>query len=350
MKQMDNKDAVKNMNNIENPSTSKSKEDNDCSLSIDVVIPVYKPDIKFNKLIERLVRQSIKPMKIILLHTEENPTTSEQLMQKQKTEEALTYAQGFSTSTCLIERVDIKKIDFDHGGTRNYGASLSMADIVMFMTQDAVPVDKDLIKQLLQPFQNQQIAAAYARQLADKKAGSIEKYTRVFNYPDQSYIKSKQDIPRLGIKTYFCSNVCAAYRKTVYEKLGGFVTKTIFNEDMIMAAGIIKDGYSIAYVADAMVEHSHVYTYRQQFQRNFDLAVSQQQYKHIFETVKSENEGKKLVKQTLSHLINEKKHLLIPDLILQSGFKYMGYKTGSHYEILPRWLVKKLSMNPTYWV
>lgn len=324
-------------------------QDKELVLSIDVIIPVYKPDKKFNQLIERLVKQSIKPLHIILLHTEENATTYEQLAQKERTEEALTYAQNFTTSSCQIERFDIKKIDFDHGGTRNYGVSLSQADIVMFMTQDAVPVDKDLIKHLLEPFNNPQIAATYGRQLANNKAGFIEQYTRVFNYPEQSYVKSQDDLSELGIKTYFCSNVCAAYRKTVYEKLGGFVTKTIFNEDMIMAAGIIKAGYSIAYAADAKVIHSHVYTYRQQFQRNFDLAVSQQQYKDIFESVKSEDEGKKLVIKTLKYLLNKKKYLLIPDLIFQSGFKYLGYKIGRHYEMLPKALIIKFSMNPTYW-
>lgn len=317
--------------------------------SVDVIIPVYKPDIKFNQLIEKLMKQSVKPNHIILLHTGELATTSEQLVQKKQTEEALTYAQSLSTSNCQIECIDIEKKDFDHGGTRNYGASLSKTDIIMFMTQDAVPTDKDLIKHLLKPFQNQKIAAAYGRQLANQKAGVIEKYTRVFNYPDKSQVRSLKDLPKLGIKTYFCSNVCAAYRKTVYEKLGGFVTKTIFNEDMIMTAGILKVGYSVAYVSDAKVVHSHVYTYREQFQRNFDLAVSQQQYSHIFANVKSESEGMKLVKQTLRYLIDSKQYMLVPDLIFQSGFKYLGYKAGRHYEILPRDLVKKLSMNPTYW-
>lgn len=328
----------------------KMPEDTNSQLSLDVIIPVYKPDIKFQQLIERLVKQSVKPKHIILLHTEENGTTKEQLLQKGKTEEALNYALNLSTPECMVERIDIEKKDFDHGGTRNYGASLSKTDIVMFMTQDAVPADKELINALIQPFHNRQVAAVYGRQLADQKAGTIEKYTRVFNYPDKSLVKTQNDLPILGIKTYFCSNVCAAYRKTVYEELGGFVTKTIFNEDMIMAAGIINQGHSIAYAAEAKVIHSHVYTYRQQFQRNFDLAVSHQQYKHIFATVKAESEGVKLVMQSIRYLMDRKEYLLIPDLIFQSGFKYLGYLAGRHYEILPKGLVKKMSMNPMYWV
>lgn len=62
-------------------------------------------------------------------------------------------------------------------------------------------------------------------------------------------MKSSADLERLGIKTYFCSNVCAAYCREIYCELGGFESGTIFNEDMIYAAKLIKSGYSIAYCA-----------------------------------------------------------------------------------------------------
>lgn len=315
-------------------------EQNTESLTIDVIIPVYKPDNKFMLLIERLVKQNVKPQHIILLHT-----IDEKDVENKWIKDALNY----STVSCPILCVDIQKSEFDHGGTRNYGVSLSQADIVLFMTQDAVPVDRSLIQHLLEPFQNPKIAVAYGRQLPNSKSSLIEQFTRQFNYPDTNQVKSFNDLPELGIKTYFCSNVCAAYRKSVYSELGGFVDKTIFNEDMIMAAGIIQAGYSIMYAADAKVIHSHTYTYKQQFQRNFDLAVSQQQYKQIFDTVKSETEGVKLVTDTLRYLINKKHYLFIPDLIFQSGFKYLGYKAGRHYTAFPKGLIKKLSMNPSYW-
>ncbi len=317
--------------------------------SVDVIIPVYKPDIKFKHLVERLVRQSIKPNRIILLHTVEEISDKSNPDDVEKTEDELAYVMSFSTADCRIERYEIKKPEFDHGGTRNYGATLSQADIILFITQDAVPADVNLIRSLIQPFKEPGVAAVYGRQLAAQKSSVIESYTRQFNYPDKSYTKSLSDLPRLGIKTYFCSNVCAAYRKSVYDNLGGFVTKTIFNEDMIMAAGIIHAGYSIAYSAQAKVYHSHVYSCLQQFKRNFDLAVSQKQYDHIFSSVKSEDEGIKLVKQTLDYLIKSKQYKRIPDLILQSGFKYLGYKAGKNYELFPKNLVKKLSMNSSYW-
>lgn len=300
--------------------------------SLDIIIPTYKPDEKFEHLLKRLNEQTIKPTNILVINT------GEQYLDATK----------YNHITNL-KMIHIKKEEFDHGGTRNFGVSLSDADIIMFMTQDAVPADKQLIEHMIKPFSREDVAVTYGRQLARKNAGYIEKYTRTFNYPDTDNIKSQKDLEKLGIKTYFCSNVCAAYKKDIYLKLGGFVTKTIFNEDMIMASKVITAGYSIAYASKAKVLHSHQYSYFQQFTRNFDLAVSQRQYQEIFENIKSESEGIRLVKQTAKHLFQNKKGYLFPDLILQSGFKYLGYKIGYHYEKLPKWLILKCSMNKSYW-
>lgn len=314
------------------------------SVNVDLIIPVYKPDEKFKELLGRLLKQSLLPNRIILLETVEDKEYKEE-----SKEEGNKYKDLVGNSTCEIETYYIKKSQFDHGGTRNFGASLSKADIIIFMTQDAVPADSNLVENLIKAFEKKEVSAAYARQLPHKGASIIESYTRSFNYPEVSSVKSSKDIKTYGIKTYFCSNVCAAYRKDVYDAMGGFVLKTIFNEDMIMAATMIKSGYSIAYQANAKVYHSHKYTYREQFKRNFDLAVSQEQYKHIFSEVKSESEGIKLVKNSMKYLIKQKKAYLIPDLILQSGFKYLGYKAGRNYEKIPVSIIKKISLNPRYW-
>lgn len=305
-------------------------------IHVDVIIPVYKPDKKLIKLLERMERQTVKPKNILILQTVTDINNKE----------GLELPGDYSIDIGVIY---IAKEDFDHGGTRRYGASLSNAEILMFMTQDAVPVDEFLIERLIEPYRDSLVAATYARQLANPKADIIERYTRSFNYPKESRIKSEEDIETLGIKAFFCSNVCATYRRDIYESLGGFVERTIFNEDMIMAHAMLKAGYRIAYQAGARVVHSHVYSYWQQFTRNFDLGVSHRQYADVFLSVKSESEGIRLVKGTLRYLIKNKKYLLIPDLIISSGMKYMGYLLGVNYKKLPEGLVRHLTMNKGYW-
>ena len=300
--------------------------------TIDLIIPTYKPDDTFAELLKRIKKQTIQPNRIIVINTEESY-----------------YDTSKFETLPNMTLIHITKEEFDHGGTRNYGVSLSEADYVMLMTQDAMPANKYLIEEMLKGFSDDTIGAVYGRQLPRKHAGTVEAYTRSFNYPKESQIKRKEDIERLGIKAFFCSNVCAAYRRDLYEQLGGFVTKTIFNEDMIFAYHVLQADYAIHYAADAMVIHSHGYAYIDQFRRNFDLAVSQKQYNEIFGQVKSESEGIKYVKTTIKYLNEKKKYLSIIDFIMESGFKFLGYKLGHMYNRLPDSMVRWCSMNKSYW-
>lgn len=301
-------------------------------MTVTVIIPTYKPDGTFQKLIEKLKTQTYPIKKILILNTE-----------------AKYWKEDWIKGIPQAEVHHITKEEFDHGKTRAMGAAMAETDLLVFFTQDAVPANNKVIEVLVNSFADDSIGAAYGRQLPAADCKFIEQYTRGFNYPENSRVKRKADLPKLGIKTYFCSNVCAAYRRCVYEKLGGFVTKTIFNEDMILAAQMIQAGYGVAYAARAEVIHSHNYSYFQQFQRNFDLAVSQADHPEIFAQISSESEGMRLVKQTASYLLKQKKPWLIPDLVLISGFKFLGYKAGQNYQKLPKGLVKKFTMNPSYW-
>ena len=252
---------------------------------VDVIIPTYKPDERFALLMERLLKQRLQPNHIYIINTIPSKGSDNDLTEPYRHMEQ-------------VSVVDILQQEFNHGGTRNQGVQMSQADFVVMMTQDAVPADAHLLEALLEPFSDEKVAASYARQLATKQVGIIEQYTRTFNYPEEDSVKTLEDLPKLGIKTYFCSDVCAAYRKKTYEDMGGFVTKTIFNEDMIMASKLIHAGYKIYYAAGAKVYHAHKYTGKQQFQRNFDLGVSHKEYCEIFDNVPSESEGIKMVKQT----------------------------------------------------
>ena len=300
--------------------------------SVDVIIPVYKPDQKLTRLVSLLQKQTYPIGHILIINTDETLWDPDLIQHMDR-----------------VEIFHIKASEFDHGGTRCLGESLSDADILVYMTQDAVPVNRSLIHHLLRPFQKEHVKAAYARQLPNDDCSIIERYTRDFNYPEESYIKDIEDLPEMGIKTFFCSNVCAAYDHKTYKELGGFPERAIFNEDMIYAGGLVKAGYSIAYCAEAQVIHSHNYSGWQQFTRNFDLAVSQVQHPQIFSGIKSESEGIRLVKQTADYLRQIKRPELIVSLIYMSACKFLGYRMGKIYRFLPHFLVKFCSMNKRYW-
>ena len=301
--------------------------------TVDVIIPAYHPGKEFATLIKRLEKQSVPIHRIIVMNTEESMWNKE-----------------WEKLSDVMEIHHLAKSEFDHGGTRAQAAELSDADVMIFMTQDAMPADRELLAELLKALeQDENIAAAYARQLPNAECSFVERYTRAFNYPDRSVVKTKEDMVQYGIKTFFCSNVCAAYKKDIYQKQGGFVRRTIFNEDMIYAGGLIQAGYGIAYAAEAKVIHSHNYNCMQQFHRNFDLGVSQAEHPEIFEGVPSEGEGMRLVKKTLSHLVRSEKIWLIPGFVMQCAGKYAGYLAGKNFRRLPKKFVLWCTMSPNYW-
>lgn len=301
--------------------------------TVDVIIPAYHPGKEFATLIKRLEKQSVPIRRIIVMNTEESMWNKE-----------------WEKLSDVMEIHHLAKSEFDHGGTRARAAELSDADVMIFMTQDAMPADRELLAELLKALeQDENIAAAYARQLPNAECSFVERYTRAFNYPDRSVVKTKEDMDQYGIKTFFCSNVCAAYKKDIYQKQGGFVRRTIFNEDMIYAGGLIRAGYGIAYAAGAKVIHSHNYNCMQQFHRNFDLGVSQAEHPEIFEGVPSEGEGMRLVRKTLSHLVRSGKIWLIPGFVLQCAGKYAGYLAGKNFRRLPQKFVLWCTMSPNYW-
>lgn len=310
----------------------------DQEVVVDVIIPVYRPGRSLKELLRRLLAQTVTVHRIIIMNTEEQYWDEEEyrpLFENKKTELLVSH---------------IKKADFDHGRTRRQGMLLSNAPVCICMTQDAVPADRQLIEQLVNAlFSDEQVAVSYARQLPGADCRMIERYTRSFNYPEESRVKTQLDLEELGIKTYFCSNVCAAYKRELYLELGGFIQHTIFNEDMIFAAGAVKKGYGIAYAAEARVIHSHNYSCMEQLHRNFDLAVSQADHPEVFSDISSEGEGLRLVMKTAKYLSGRRMWYLLPELIITSGFKFLGFKLGKNYQILPEWLIKKLTMNQSYW-
>lgn len=306
-------------------------------MKVNVVVPTYRPGQKFNKLIEKLYSQTVVPDRIVVINTGKDKFS----------EFDREYAFTEKFPDVFVKHISAE--EFDHGKTRNLGFSLTEedADVVVMMTQDAIPIDDKLIEKLVSGL-SEDVAVAYARQTPGDDSGLLEMVSREFNYPEKSCVKSREDIDTMGIKAFFCSDVCAAYKRDVFYKLGGFVNRAIFNEDMIFARKALMNDFKVSYVSEATVIHSHRYTNMQQLRRNFDLGVSQADNPETFADVKSESEGMRLVKAAWERLKREHRVWAFIPFSVQCFFKLLGYKLGKNYKKLPKSMVLRITTNRNY--
>lgn len=302
-------------------------------MKVDAVIPAYKPGHDLREQVEKLLDQTVRLGRIIIINTDREYFDEKEYL-----------------IAPAVEVVHITRHEFDHAGTRDMGLRMSDADYVLFMTMDAIPKDNYLVEKLLSGFRRaDNIAVSYARQLPKKDCNRIEQITREFNYPAQSRVQTSDDIKELGIKAYFCSDVCAMYDTSIYRSLGGFKAPAIFNEDMVYAAGALDAGYAVSYCADALVYHSHNYTGRQYYRRNFDLGVSQADHPEIFERFNVKGTGMQLVRKSLAQICRSGTPADIIRLVYYSGMKYLGFRKGKNYHKLSLESCLKHTSDKEYW-
>lgn len=303
-------------------------------MRLSIIIPTYNPG------------ESIKDIYKVLYPYTESPNSEVIIIDSSSTDRSIDFLKGKN-----IKIINIPKIEFNHGGTRNKAAKIAKGEILVYLTQDAIPVNSQSIEEIIKPLtENKNISMAYGRQLPHANADFFGAFARKFNYPGKSLIKTIDDKRKLGIKTVFVSNSFAAYKKECLMAIGGFPQNTILSEDTYVAAKMLKNGWAIAYVAEAQVYHSHNYTTIEEFKRYFDIGVFYGREKWILEEfAQAEGEGVKFVIKQFQTIIKEKRYHLIPSFFLRNVVKYVGYKLGIHEKKLPLILKKKISMNKQYW-
>lgn len=258
------------------------------SPSVSVIIPTLNAASEIGGLIGALEAQSLKPEEILVVDSSSD-------------DETVSVAQGCGNVRIHV----IPREDFNHGTTQHEALGMTSGDYVCFMTQDAVPADKSLLASLVAPMEgDSSIALVSGRQLPKPGARRMEQLVREFNYPDTPNVRGKDDVAAYGIKAFFASDACAAYRRSTYLETGGFQAVET-NEDMLMAARLISCGHKVAYESAARVYHSHDLKPRQQYERNRAigrfLAIHEADLMNVAET----GEGARLVRSVAGQLLRE---------------------------------------------
>lgn len=246
------------------------------------------------------------------------------------------------------EALSIPKETFNHGLTRELGRKHLDTDIVVMLTQDSYAVDSQMLEKLVEPIVQGHASIAYARQKSHFKAGVFETFHRHFNYPAHSHVRGIEDLAKYGVLTFFCSNSCAAYCNRSLDEIGGF-SEVLLGEDTVAAAKMLHKGHKIAYVADAVVRHSHRYSLLQEFKRNFDTGYARHSYGELLQGPKCDfHYGLEYVKALGKQLCCSSPHLL-PYAAVQSLCKWTGYQLGKHGHKMPTWFKRACSSHKLYW-
>lgn len=316
---------------LRRPKRESAEGDSTNPAAVTVIVPTLNAAADWGRFAPALL-QCVAPEQVLILDSSSTDGTA-----------ALARAAGFRVHC-------IQQSEFSHGGTRQLGAELlPQAEILVYMTQDAILADPDSLARLLCCFQDPMVAAAFGRQLPRPGAGPIETHARLFNYPGISGIRTLDSRNSLRFKTIFISNSFAAYRRSALLSSGGFPKNVIFGEDTVTLARLLLDGWKAAYVAEARVYHSHSYNYGQELRRYFDIGVLHSRETWLLkEFGNTGGEGKRFILSELSYLWPRSRWLIFSAL-LRTMLKLLGYRLGRLERKLPVVLKRKLSMHPRFW-
>ena len=132
--------------------------------------------------------------------------------------------------------------------------------------------------------------------------------------------------------------------------VGNFPARVILGEDACVAGRLLLAGKSIAYQADACVQHSHNYSLREDFQRYFDTGVFHAREAWLLEAFGSASgEGLRFVKSEMGYLVRHAPGR-IPEALVRTLLKWLGYRLGRLERFIPLAIKRRMSMFRGFWL
>jgi rhamnosyltransferase len=176
-----------------------------------------------------------------------------------------------------VRRVRVLAGSFDHGETRNLGAREARGDFVVFLSQDAQPADGHLVARLVGVLDaDPRLAGAFARQRPRPDADPLTRRDlagwvacaaepRSVFIGDAARFDALPPLERYRLCVF--DDVASAVRRELL--LAHPFERTPFGEDVEWGQRMLRLGYGLAYVPEAVVIHSHPRTARALFRRNY---------------------------------------------------------------------------------
>jgi rhamnosyltransferase len=236
-----------------------------------VVIPTKNAMPGFSRVMEKVLNQKTAwSYEVIVIDSGSRDGTKE-------------YVRGLQH----VRLIEISPRDFGHGKTRNLGICAADAEFVALLTHDAEPLDEHWLARLVAAAEKDpSIAGVFGRHLAYDSASPFTKSDLDRHF--EGFLRHPLIVHRdLDPKRYeadqgwrqflhFYSDNNSLMRKAVWQLIP--YPDVEFAEDQLWARNIIEAGYAKAYAPDAVVYHSHDYTFSEQLRRAFDESRNFKKY------------------------------------------------------------------------
>jgi rhamnosyltransferase len=242
----------------------------------------------------------------------------------------------------------VPRREFNHGLTRELARQELGTDVVAMLAPDAYPTDEGFLERLTAPVRAGDAAIAYGRQVAREGADLVERFGREFSYPAASDTRTLGDWARHGSYTHFCSNACAAWSNAELDAIGGFRV-TLVSEETIAAAELLRRGRAIAYVADAVVVHSHRQGLADEFARHFDIGYTRERFRPLLRWRQGDEARGALFARALLARAWREEPASLPRVTAHLAAKWLGYRAGLLGPSLSLAVARRLSGQDYFW-
>ncbi len=299
--------------------------------AVSVVIPIINAAPYLPALLDRLAaQQPAPPAEIILV---DSGSTDD--------------SRAIASARANVRIVPIE--NFSHGRARNLGIQTAGGDIVVLLTQDALPQDNQWLAALLAPLADPAVAAVFSRQVPRPDAPPTENFFLNYHFPPgapRRWQADAQTAPAFG-RTVFFSNVSAAIRRSCLPA-HPFDETLIMSEDQQLARDLLAAGHAIVYQPASVVVHSHRYSLNLAFRRYFDSVYSLTQIFPEHDMQASASLGLRYLRQETWFIIRRHPWYL-PYYILYTMAKTAGTIAGHYAGRMPRKLARFCSLHRYHW-
>jgi rhamnosyltransferase len=297
---------------------------------VSVVIPTLNAEPYLRGILEAIFSQEpTSPSEVILVDSMSTDAT-----------------RNIAASDARVRVVPIA--DFSHGRARNLGARAAVGEVVVMLTQDALPADRTWLAALLAPFADPQVVASYSRQVPCADANPMERFFLERRFPPRPPVRrERRGDATLTLEDVFFSNVSAAIRRDALLRQP-FDETLIMSEDQQFSRDVIAAGHAVVYQPESIVIHSHDYSLTTCFRRYFDSAYS---LTRIF----PEHGLARTAAMAASYLPGEARYMIrdhprsLPRYLFYNLAKVGGTLAGLVAERLPRWAARAFSLHRYHW-